>query len=131
MKKFFELLSFYSSEYLEGNKKTAVSCFFGTAKFCTCRIFVPGRGNQAEVLGGYSPLFPVGLHVHNQIIDYMFTVAPQVYNLKGSVLLVHLVGLEPTRYCYHTDLNRARLPIPPQMHGLYVFQKENSYAVRL
>ena len=22
-------------------------------------------------------------------------------------------GLEPSRYCYHTDLNRARLPIPP------------------
>ncbi len=23
------------------------------------------------------------------------------------------MGVEPTRYCYHTDLNRARLPIPP------------------
>ena len=22
-------------------------------------------------------------------------------------------GVEPSRYCYHTDLNRARLPIPP------------------
>ena len=22
-------------------------------------------------------------------------------------------GLEPSWYCYHTDLNRARLPIPP------------------
>ena len=22
-------------------------------------------------------------------------------------------GLEPSGYCYHTDLNRARLPIPP------------------
>jgi hypothetical protein len=25
-------------------------------------------------------------------------------------------GLEPPRYCYHTDLNRARLPIPPRPH---------------
>ncbi|WP_347003265.1 hypothetical protein, partial [Enterocloster clostridioformis] len=23
------------------------------------------------------------------------------------------MGVEPTRYYYHTDLNRARLPIPP------------------
>ena len=26
---------------------------------------------------------------------------------------VQKMGVEPTRYCYHTDLNRARLPIPP------------------
>ena len=26
------------------------------------------------------------------------------------------MGVEPTRYCYHTDLNRARLPIPPLLH---------------
>ena len=25
-------------------------------------------------------------------------------------------GVEPSRYCYHTDLNRARLPIPPLLH---------------
>lgn len=25
-------------------------------------------------------------------------------------------GLEPSWYHYHTDLNRARLPIPPQPH---------------
>ena len=25
-------------------------------------------------------------------------------------------GLEPSWYCYHTDLNRARLPIPPLLH---------------
>ena len=24
--------------------------------------------------------------------------------------------LELSRYCYHTDLNRARLPIPPLLH---------------
>ncbi len=24
-------------------------------------------------------------------------------------------GLEPSWYCYHTDLNRARLPIPPSL----------------
>ena len=26
------------------------------------------------------------------------------------------MGVEPTRYFYHTDLNRARLPIPPLLH---------------
>ena len=30
------------------------------------------------------------------------------------------MGLEPTRYCYHTDLNRARLPIPPFLRFLFV-----------
>ena len=25
-------------------------------------------------------------------------------------------GLEPSWYHYHTDLNRARLPIPPLLH---------------
>ena len=28
-------------------------------------------------------------------------------------------GLEPSWYCYHTDLNRARLPIPPLLHFLF------------
>lgn len=28
-------------------------------------------------------------------------------------LIMQKMGVEPTRYCYHTDLNRARLPIPP------------------
>ena len=28
------------------------------------------------------------------------------------------MGVEPTRYFYHTDLNRARLPIPPLLHLL-------------
>ena len=27
--------------------------------------------------------------------------------------MMQKMGVEPTRYCYHTDLNRARLPIPP------------------
>ena len=27
--------------------------------------------------------------------------------------VVQKKGVEPSRYCYHTDLNRARLPIPP------------------
>ena len=29
---------------------------------------------------------------------------------------VQKMGVEPTRYYYHTDLNRARLPIPPLLH---------------
>ena len=29
-------------------------------------------------------------------------------------------GFEPPRYCYHTDLNRARLPIPPYPHIHFV-----------
>lgn len=28
------------------------------------------------------------------------------------------MGVEPTRYCYHTDLNRARLPIPPLLQTI-------------
>ena len=29
-------------------------------------------------------------------------------------------GLEPSWYCYHTDLNRARLPIPPLLHFFFI-----------
>ena len=32
---------------------------------------------------------------------------------------VQKMGVEPTRYCYHTDLNRARLPIPPLLLNLF------------
>ena len=38
-------------------------------------------------------------------------------------------GLEPSWYCYHTDLNRARLPIPPLLRfdvsvvSLYLIDK--------
>ena len=34
------------------------------------------------------------------------------------VSLVQKMGVEPTRYCYHTDLNRARLPIPPLLQTI-------------
>ena len=33
-----------------------------------------------------------------------------------TVLMVRIKGFEPSRYRYHTDLNRARLPIPPYPH---------------
>ena len=33
-------------------------------------------------------------------------------------------GLEPSRYCYHTDLNRARLPIPPLLHLCNLSQQQ-------
>ena len=32
------------------------------------------------------------------------------------ILLVQVVGLEPTRYRYHWILSPARLPIPPHLH---------------
>ena len=31
----------------------------------------------------------------------------------GNYKTMQEKGLEPSWYCYHTDLNRARLPIPP------------------
>jgi hypothetical protein len=33
------------------------------------------------------------------------------------VLAMRMRGLEPPRGCPHTDLNRARLPIPPHPRG--------------
>ena len=33
-----------------------------------------------------------------------------------QVPLVRKTGLEPTQYCYHKNLNLARLPIPPFPH---------------
>ena len=38
------------------------------------------------------------------------------FNIRKAllrVLLVRKTGLEPTQYCYHKNLNLARLPIPP------------------
>ena len=48
--------------------------------------------------------------------------------------LVPVVGVEPTRYCYHRILSPARLPIPPYRHGILsyytivgdLFQVKNS-----
>ena len=39
------------------------------------------------------------------------------------VLLVRMKGLEPTRYCYHWNLNPARLPIPPHPQGWIQYKK--------
>ena len=33
--------------------------------------------------------------------------------MEIPVFCLQKMGVEPTRYYYHTDLNRARLPIPP------------------
>ena len=38
-------------------------------------------------------------------------------NLCSPFSLMQKMGVEPTRYCYHTDLNRARLPIPPLLQS--------------
>ena len=43
--------------------------------------------------------------------------------------LVQKMGVEPTRYCYHTDLNRARLPIPPLLRLAAFTSNENYYIV--
>lgn len=37
---------------------------------------------------------------------------------RGTSLKVQMKGLEPTRYCYHQNLNLARLPIPPHLQNL-------------
>ena len=38
-------------------------------------------------------------------------------SLFALLTVMQKKGLEPSRYCYHTDLNRARLPIPPLRRG--------------
>ena len=40
--------------------------------------------------------------------------------LEIPVFCLQKMGVEPTRYYYHTDLNRARLPIPPLLHSAAV-----------
>ena len=46
------------------------------------------------------------------------------YNAKKTLQsgrpILQKKGVEPSRYCYHTDLNRARLPIPPLLHLSYL-----------
>ena len=38
-------------------------------------------------------------------------------NTDGACDLVRRRGLEPPRYCYHWNLNPARLPVPPPSQG--------------
>ena len=45
---------------------------------------------------------------------------------------VQKMGVEPTRYYYHTDLNRARLPIPPLLRfalNCFVSGNESYYKI--
>ena len=37
-------------------------------------------------------------------------------SIRVSINLVPMVGLEPTRYCYHWILSPTCLPIPPHRH---------------
>ena len=46
---------------------------------------------------------------------------------SGVFLQVQKKGVEPSRYYYHTDLNRARLPIPPLLHFAPVITGDESY----
>ena len=43
-----------------------------------------------------------------------------------AFLFVQKMGVEPTRYFYHTDLNRARLPIPPLLRVSYFRKQRNT-----
>lgn len=40
-----------------------------------------------------------------------------------SAFMVRGMGLEPTQYCYHWNLNPARLPIPPPPRGRFMTKK--------
>ena len=45
--------------------------------------------------------------------------------------MVALVGLEPTRYCYHRILSPARLPISPQSHLLFLlYHKSYAFSIK-
>ena len=48
---------------------------------------------------------------------------------KQVSLPVQEEGLEPSWYCYHTDLNRARLPIPPLLHVSAISRSNSSYYI--
>ncbi len=39
-------------------------------------------------------------------------------------------GLEPSWYCYHTDLNRARLPIPPFLRAYIKYHKKKKKSTK-
>ena len=53
----------------------------------------------------------------------MIILAEYLKNKKEKLIsqllsIVQKMGLEPTQYCYHTDLNRTRLPIPPLLQTI-------------
>ena len=60
----------------------------------------------------------------SQELPSLFTTNPSLKQKKGSDLstwaFVQKKGLEPSQYCYHTDLNRTRLPIPPLLQTINV-----------
>ena len=49
-----------------------------------------------------------------EVISYDIKKSPAFTELS----MMQKMGVEPTRYCYHTDLNRARLPIPPLLRTI-------------
>ena len=50
-------------------------------------------------------------------------------SLFALLTVMQKKGLEPSRYCYHTDLNRARLPIPPLLHVSAISHSNSSYYI--
>ena len=45
--------------------------------------------------------------------DCLYVIKKELYRLVKFFLVMQEKRLELSWYCYHTDLNRARLPIPP------------------
>ena len=70
--------------------------------------------------------FPINQQIHSQrfiasrsVLVSQTLISHEMKKAKNQLffaLLMQKMGVEPTRYCYHTDLNRARLPIPPLLH---------------
>ena len=77
----------------------------------------------------------INLQQFNLIISLRKHSAKQKRHPKGHRFMIYLrlqkKGVEPSRYCYHTDLNRARLPIPPLLHYVAFASNVGNYTGRI
>ncbi len=51
--------------------------------------------------------------------------------MGSHLLLVPVVGLEPTRYCYQRILSPSRLPIPPHRRALILYHKSERKSIAI
>ena len=98
-------------------------CVFAQGCIAAQIICLPGFPHlsyvhQTQPLSGLCSLLRINYNKYSIIFEIFilfsgFGHAKKRRTFRSSLSLMQKMGVEPTRYCYHTDLNRARLPIPP------------------
>jgi len=117
------------TEEVQGRDAVLRLCFVARNAVCTC-----GASSSAQT---QIPLFPYLVNCSHRCFDAgretqagpSSYVQPTAYSRDSHHPQrpnerMRLEGLEPPRACAHTDLNRARRPVPPQPRNRSSYQFE-------